>query len=542
MEMLGQEGWVLGEGGEWTLNMAEKMRNQQLADQLAGLNAQANVGPAASPAPWMPGEMPVQAPQTTAALTAPVGQTGMEKFSSKMLEISPMLASMGAGLMKGGPLEGVTQAIAGGVQGAAVGRERQKILDLLGGQGFQEGPERSYGGVSTLGLSPEQVSGLYDIAEKQRLTERDWPLKVMDTVGNLYQRVITGDYHAAQIPYIQAQAENMKAQTKYLPYKQRMEFDEKIAEIESKLAGIAKTRAETKAIPTETAYKEAQIKALPPSYAAEVQGKIAVARAEPYQPVVTDRGITVINKATGKPEIEIPISKSFTSSETNFAWTQTLGNFISKAKASIDAKFGVGSQEAKAEWDSLRYIMGKEDLTGNLHAAVLLDTLSPEDKVTFNRVMTLYREGEQYGIPPDQTQIRVNAMLGIKPEAAAPKGLKEKQPGKAAPAAPAPAPRAAREAAPKPPPQAVGATGRQLDPAKFTGRPIGPYRGSAGTSVYWDGVTAWEIGVAAPAPAPAPSGAAKPAPKPAEAVRLKPIGLTTREWKGKSLKERTGGK
>jgi hypothetical protein len=515
-----------------TLGLADEQLKKQLVNQIAGLNTQAAALPQSSGVAVNP-----VAPTATAT-------SGVQETLNKW---APLAASIGAGLAKGGPLEGATQAIAGSVQGQAVGRERQKILDLLKGTpapgtsgglaSFTGGSETpSFKGVSTLGLTPEQVTHLYDTVETQRLTERKWPLEVMNVVGDLYNKVMVGDYHAAQIPYIKAQTEKMQLESQNLPAIQRLEVEKRIQEIHETIAKTQKAQAETGAIPAETGLKQAQTEeskarraGMPPSFEAETQAKLRVAQAEPFQPVATEQNITVIDKRTGQPTVTIPISKAFTSTQTNMAYTQTMGNFIGKAKASIDIKYGADVQGAKRAWDNLTYTLGKEDLTGNLHAEVILDALSPADRVIFGRVLTLFREGEQYGISVDDTQKRVNAILGIKPtaEGAPTKGLREK--------GQAPAPAAPAAAAPTTGPKAVNA-------ANF-GPKYGIYEYPTGSGNYYRaGAGKTPVSIEAPAPTGAVKPAAKPTPKSAETKKPKPIGLGGEAWQGKSWKERMGGK
>lgn len=528
----------------------DELRRQQLVSDIAGAPAaptaltagpetptdfpalpSAPGEPIRSPAPWEPGGPALPMP----------GPTRMEKTSELIKNLAPLAAQLGAGFSKGTPFEGVSQAIAGTAQAWGVGRERQKILDLLkGGQGggqvgFPAGPERpAYSGVTTLGLTPEQTTGLYGIAETQRVGEREWPLKVMGAVGELYNRVAFADYHYASIPYLQEHARSLAAQTDNLPDKYRMEMKEKLAEIGLKLDQATKAREETKAIPAETALKEAragkarwEIGGAP----SETAQKLQVARAMPWDVHVTEQGITTHNKVTNETHT-IPITGAgFKSKDTALAWNMANGNFLQRVQEDIAAKYGSDTQKAKAEWGNLMYILKNPELSATYRNETIMLHLSPANRELFTKVMSLYRTGEELRIPLEDTQKYVNTLLSVKPEAAS--GARPGLRGRDQPAAAAPVPAAPELAV------GHGATPAVPPATVFTKGP-GVYSWG-GKTWRWDGTTSTQVG------APTPGGMAKPtssaAQTPKKSVfesyreRLKSV-----EKGGKTFKERMEGK
>ena len=344
---------------------------------------------------------------------------------------------------------------------------------------------------------------------------------------------MVGDYHAAQVPYLQAEADKMREEIKYMPAKYQAEWNAKMAEMDAHLAAATKSRAETGAIPAETAKKEAETRrAQEETRRSEWEragapsgtvAKMAVAQAMPYRTSVSERGVVVTDERTGQTMTTPFMTGTFKSPQTDLAWKMAGANFLDKAKSDILSHYGADTQKAQKEFEAMMIVLGKEGIESKEQASIIMAHLSPENKALFTTVMDLYRQGETSGIPLATTQTYVNAMLGAKAAGAAiTPGLREKPvPGAApAPRAAAPPVAAASGARTGPPPEAVGATGQTIDPAKFAGQRPGPYKGSSGTTVYWDGTSAWVIGAT-------PSGAEKPTAPAASAQATKPRGKPT---------------
>jgi len=114
---------------------------------------------------------------------------------------SGVLAKMAVPFLGGKEtIGGQVAGLIGGVQGTQAMNEAEKKLaaqELAGGTGFQEGPaggkSRGLSGLDVLGLSPEQVTGLYERATKLREAERQFPLTATKAYADAYHSYQSGD-------------------------------------------------------------------------------------------------------------------------------------------------------------------------------------------------------------------------------------------------------------------------------------------------------------------------------------------------------------
>jgi hypothetical protein len=281
----------------------------------------------------------------------------------------------------------------------------------------------------------------------------------MTAMGDFYNKVTTGDYHAAQVPYLRAQANKMLAETEYLPYKQALEMREKLAEIDSKLAGTEKTRAETvtergrpaeisartektreetaglpgerRRVAAEAGKTEEQTRQLRyglPVGVMNQQMYMKLNEQLPYNFSHDGKSLYVGNQRTGAVNV-IPNGTATPDAKvTQLAWSMVSSSFLEQAKADLMAKHPGETQKAREEYEQLLFVLSKEGMTTDAQASAVRGALTPANRVKFNRAMDVYRDGEQKGWSLETMERVVQDELGQKPAA------------KAAPAAPSAAP------------------------------------------------------------------------------------------------------
>ena len=407
----------------------------------------------------------------TGAMNQLTGAATMENVG-KLLQ-SGVVANLGS--IIAGP-ESTVGRIAGAIGGVQqtqrLNEARRKMIadQLGGGQGFQQGPAGStigLSGLDVLGLTSEQVTGLYDTALKTREAEREHPLKVMKAVGDLYRDVTTGNLSQAQIPHVAAQTEVLAAQAKFLPTKQQLEVDKQLQEIRKSVAETAETWEKAKTEP----YKRAETEQRTINLGFEPNLKVAQtmetwassslkhaeanfkswqvdperhredmekARAMPWEIHSNPKGYTMFSKVTGGKEDVVVDASTPPTVVNELGLMMTTSTMMPFVKSDFDAKLPPGTKNAREEWANFLAAMSKEP-TPEGKDRLVRGQLSPGNMNKYNQILDLYKAGIQNNVPTAALDNMARATI-LNTPLVVPKLEQPGQPFTDKPAAPAAAP------------------------------------------------------------------------------------------------------
>ena len=215
-----------------------------------GLQPTVGAGPTIAP---LPGPESVKIPQTA-----------MDKLAKGLIDFGPLMAQVGASLMGGKetPMGQAGLAASQMLQTMQLNEAMKKLLQqsLSGKSGFQGSqiPELSSAEVS--GLTPEMLMKIYGTALSEREKAVKRPLEELAVYGDLYNKVMTGQYHAAQVPLLLAQAQEHLEKAKAMPATNEIEWAKKLIEINKAMTEVSKLSAEIDKIKQETEGKKEEIK------------------------------------------------------------------------------------------------------------------------------------------------------------------------------------------------------------------------------------------------------------------------------------------
>lgn len=364
----------------------------------------------------LPGGGNFASPSTTPSTTP----TGTD-WGATMKSLAPLLAQLGAATSAGAQnpiMAGVGGVVSSALQGQQMNERLKKMVNeaVAGKEGFPGSPvsEISAGsGLETLGLNPEQITGLYKTGMELREKERAFPLAVTQTLSSAYNAIASGDLASAN-----AAAKNLEMQLASMPENIKMaqtgkliDIYKKIAEMSSTEATAAKTRAETtgiapqaKATLEKTVAETGATKALESSrkseeniakfrYAPEYEAqRIRETRAGqmPFKGGVSGETAWVLNERSGVMEIrpsgkpgvaggkglkgpEIKTADDFASATM---YEVAKRNFLTRVE-----KSGVKGTDALA-----MFMAAVRDDLGNIDNKVVLSYLSPAEQIAHAKI------------------------------------------------------------------------------------------------------------------------------------------------------------
>jgi len=202
--------------------------------------------------------------------------TWTEKFMKGFQDVSPLIAQIGTSLMRGrntitgAPTETVGSQIGGALTGALGTMKMNEALKKMiaqqlsggggvgGGAGFSEGQPVGLTSAETVGLSPEQVTGLYKTGLETREKELKRPFESIQALSESYSKIMTGEAKPAEIALHNATAQKTLAEIDKMSTNSWQEWEIKEATKAKIIEETEEIKAKTKAIPTETTRKKAE--------------------------------------------------------------------------------------------------------------------------------------------------------------------------------------------------------------------------------------------------------------------------------------------
>jgi len=389
----------------------------------------------------------------TGAMNQLTGAATMENVG-KLLQ-SGVVANLGSIIAGPESTVGRIAGLMGRVQGTQAMNEAEKKLaaqELAGGTGFTGGPDggksRGLSGLDVLGLSPEQVTGLYERSTKMREAEREFPLKATKTYADAIQSLQSGDLASAQ-----AAAHRLETQMKSDPARQTIASLTELNKLYKAIAETASTEATTKKTVLETgltetyggAEREAKLateRAEPglkraqaerawgevakadeeirqlryglPSGVANQQVQMAIDKQLPFGASTVDGNLVITNHRTGAYQ-SVPLGTTVPEGRvTQLGWSMAASTFLNQAKLDLAAKYPQDIQKAQDEYSKLLYTLGKEGVTADVQGSSIRGALNDSNKLKFDRSMDIYREGEKRGWSLETMTRAVQEELGVK--------------------------------------------------------------------------------------------------------------------------------
>lgn len=187
--------------------------------------------------------------------------TGLEKFMTGFTAAGPLLAQIGTSLMRGrntvtgAPVETEGSLIGGALTSALSSMKlnaamKKMIASQLSGGGaegssFNEGQPVGLTSADVVGLSPEQISGLYSAGLGLREKELERPFKNMQALSDSYLKIMSGEAKPAEIALHNATAQKTLEEIAAMPAKNWQEWQAKDAATKKITAEIEEVKAKT---------------------------------------------------------------------------------------------------------------------------------------------------------------------------------------------------------------------------------------------------------------------------------------------------------
>lgn len=395
------------------------------------------------------GEMPGGGNFASPSIAPPTTPTGTD-WGGVMKNLAPILAQLGAATSAGAQnpiMAGVGGVVSSALQGQQMNERLKKMVNeaVAGKEGFPGSPvsEISAGsGLETLGLNPEQITGLYKTGMELREKERAFPLAVTQTLSSAYNAIASGDLASAN-----AAAKNLEVQLAGMPENIRMaqtgkliDIYKKIAEMSSTEATAAKTRAETPGIAPQAEATLAKTRAETVKTGAETgktlweTGPGAQTRAErlkgvapleqtPFTTTVGQDIIVTTDTRTGKVSVkERPKASTAEMKATplNYSLGMTGSTFYNELRNDIAAGLGMKPTDKAAadEFQSFLFTLGQ--MPPDQQPYAIRGKLSIANQQKFDQVLGIYMTGAVNGVQPEDLNTMVKAKLGQKVEAVVP--------------------------------------------------------------------------------------------------------------------------
>ena len=380
------------------------------------------------------------------------------------LGISKALADFGVAVSQDpnnpifGNLTKLASSLIGGVQQSELRKKLATQQGIGGGQDPTQGPGASQFGISdfeALGLTSEQVTGLYDTALKTREAEREYPLKATKTYADAIQSLQAGDLASAT-----AAATRLETEMKSDPARQTVASLTELNKLYKAIAETAGTRATTRETEAKTRGKELETGLTETFGAAEREAKLATERAEPglkraqtvkawteqykteeeirqsiyglsptveqqrtrmeinkqvpFGATTVDGNLVITNHRTGSYQSYPLGTRTPESRVTQLGWSMAASTFLNQAKADLAAKYPQNIQKAQDEYSAILFTLGKEGVTADVQGSAIRGALNDSNKLKFDRSMDIYRDGEKRGWSLETMTRAVQDELGIK--------------------------------------------------------------------------------------------------------------------------------
>jgi hypothetical protein len=386
-------------------------------------------------------ETPLFQPSTTVDM--PITERGFpDKFapatpsptapSSNFRGALPLVASIGAEMLGGKQTAGGTigNIIAGGMQSQVLSEQYKKMMaDYLAGggggnQGFQSSSEPGIGGLSAMGLTPEQVTGVYDKGMKLRSEEREFPLKQIGILADATSKISTSEAHRAQIPYYLAHAVHLKAQIAAMPTTTRLQIMEKMAAMKKIDAEVTKLNNEAALQPLRVAKERAEILNIGaqavqrvaetnrtiietgPEWekAKAIAGRAGIPNKEldagDWKYLINTENGNIISTYKGMP--------SASASQSGFSLA--VSDFLDPAMKAYFASFKDKEQAARS-WNSLMTMLNDPTKGGPAAMSTIRGLLPYNQKVAFGAAYKVYADELKGGGNLEQATIKAKAAV-----------------------------------------------------------------------------------------------------------------------------------
>jgi hypothetical protein len=252
-------------GGYSLLDEAMKLK---MAEQAQGFTAGPSLTTGVNPSTAAPaispelmqfgekiGDTPASAPELSWA----------DKLGKGIQSAAPALAEVGTALMRGPQGREtagsqVGSVITGALKSQKLNEALKKMVgsQLAGGGSFTEGQPVSLSGADVVGLTPEQITGLYGTGLKVREAELKRPFENIATISDAYLKVMQGEAKPAEMEAHLATAQKAYQEIAAAPVKNLVELLSKMKSMEESQARINEIQTKIAAAPVETAKKEAE--------------------------------------------------------------------------------------------------------------------------------------------------------------------------------------------------------------------------------------------------------------------------------------------
>lgn len=360
-----------------------------------------------------------------------IPSTTADKLAKGLIDFGPLMAQIGASLMGGKetPMGQAGLAAAQSLQTTRLNEALKKALQqvLSGKEGFQ-GSQMPLVGLSSAeasGLTPEQLQNIYSTALTVREKELKRPLEQLATYGDLYNKIMTGQYHEAQIPYLLSQAQKHLAEAQLLPATNAIELAKKLVEINKANEEIAKLQAEkrkigaeTEKIGVETKVEEKKISKIAAETGKTLEELRLMSKENHFVPG-GDR-YYVVNKYTGDVVKELPIGPAPETSTKQAKEELALIKEGKQRAASLIVPIleqrMASTPEGKQKVELMNLLnMLRSPMSGEVDPSAVEAMLAKTDPSLvgkFNQVVDTYIKGLKAGFSQEQIGVLASSILG----------------------------------------------------------------------------------------------------------------------------------
>jgi hypothetical protein len=387
-----------------------------------------------------------------------------EKVMKGIQDLSPLLSQVGTSLMRGrntvtgAPTETVGSQI-GGAMTSALGTLKMNealkkmIAQQLSGEGgsvggggsFNEGQPMGLTGAETVGLSPEQISGLYSAGINLRAAELKRPFENIKAISESYQHIMTGEAKPAEIALHNATAQKTLAELANWDVKSWQEWQAREAATKKITAEIEEIKAKTetekgkpaaaveeiKKTVAETKLKTAEEKKVMAGLDVDQVQALEAAKTAGGAVKISDAGdrLIVTDPKTGREKFSFPIGAKPESAAKTKAEELPMKKFAMQRIAPLVVRQLETEMAAmpggKQKVDLQNLISSLRGYTGEIDPGVLLAKSSPELQDKFNKLMDIYVKTP--GLSETEFGGIVQSILGVKGAPATPEKPTEKR-------------------------------------------------------------------------------------------------------------------
>lgn len=440
--------------------------------------------------------------------TAKSELTTEEKLAKGFQALGPLLSQWGTSAMRGrntvtgAPTETVGSQIGGALTSTLstikLNEAMRKMIaqQLSGGgvgAGFMEGQPLGLSSAETVGLTPEQVSGLYSTGLGLREKELERPFKNIQALSESYLKIMSGEAKPAEIALHEATAQKTLAEIAEMPTKNWQEWQAKEAAIKKITAEIEEIKAKTiteqgkpatateeiKKTKAETKLKTAEEKKIMAGLDVDQVQALEAAKTAGGAVKISDAGdrLIVTDPKTGREKFSFPIGPKPESGTETKTKELPMKKFAMQRIAPLVVRQLEGEMAAlpggKQKVDLQNLISSLRGYTGEIDPGVLLAKSSPELQDKFNKLMDIYVKTP--GLSETEFGGIVQGVLGVKGATATPEKPGEK-----------------KSVLEKNKPTATTAPPTTQFTTQLIGKPAGVYE-SGSWRVKWDGKTVTSV-------------------------------------------------